>query len=131
MKKIIVTLTLTIIALTAGAVPAKPGQLRTITLADGTTVQARLVGDEHGHYWLSADGRAFREQADAGYYKEVSFEQVRQRAQMHRAKANARRVANAPHKASIGHFGDYTGQKKGIIILVNYANLAFREANNK
>ena len=50
MKKMIVTLTLTIIARTAGAVPAKPGQLRTITLADGTTVQVRLVGDEHGHY---------------------------------------------------------------------------------
>lgn len=131
MKKSLLSLVLFLISVTAIAIPARPGQVKTITLADGTTIQARLVGDEHGHYWLSADGRAFREQADASYYKEVSLEQVRQRAQAHRAKANARRVASAPRKASIGHFGDYTGQKKGIIILVNYSNLEFREAHDR
>ena len=69
MKKSLLSLVLFLISVTAVAIPARPGQVKTITLADGTTIQARLVGDEYGHYWLSADGRAFREQADASYDK--------------------------------------------------------------
>lgn len=41
------------------AVPAKPGQTKSLTLTDGTTVVATLVGDEHGHYWAGADGKAY------------------------------------------------------------------------
>lgn len=41
-------------AISAGAVPAKRG-LFTYTQPDGTTIKAGIVGDEHGHYYLSDD----------------------------------------------------------------------------
>ena len=41
-------LLLLLMAVAAFAVPAKPGITRILTLADGTTVNAVLVGDEHG-----------------------------------------------------------------------------------
>ena len=47
------------VTLTAGAIPAKPGLVRTLQLADGTTVTAHLVGDEFGHYWQTADGKHY------------------------------------------------------------------------
>ena len=53
MKKIFLTLALTVVALAVSAIPAKPGIIRTLMLSDGTTVKAQLVGDEHGHYWLT------------------------------------------------------------------------------
>ena len=39
---------------TMEAIPAMPG-LRAITQSDGTVLNARLVGDEYGHMWLSED----------------------------------------------------------------------------
>ena len=47
------------LAIAAFAIPAKPGLVRTLTLTNGQTIQARLVGDEHGHYWLGSDGNAY------------------------------------------------------------------------
>ena len=41
-------LLLLLMAVAAFAVPAKPGITRILTLADGTTVNAVLVGDEIG-----------------------------------------------------------------------------------
>ena len=73
MKKLFFTFALAVLALTASAVPAKPGLFRTLTLSDGTTVKAQLVGDEHGHYWLSADGRAYQQMDGMAYFSEVSI----------------------------------------------------------
>lgn len=44
------------------AIPAKRGLIRTLTLADGTTVQATLVGDEFAHFWLAPDGTRYQQQ---------------------------------------------------------------------
>ena len=49
---------LALMMVSAYAVPAKRGVTKVITFTDGTTVSARLVGDENGHYWLGADGKA-------------------------------------------------------------------------
>ena len=59
MKKLLSILLLVSVCLVANAVPAKRGQWQVLTLADGTKVQAELKGDEHSHYWMAADGRAF------------------------------------------------------------------------
>lgn len=44
-------------ALTTSARPAWPG-LHKITLQDGTQIECRQVGDEHGHWFVTPDGRA-------------------------------------------------------------------------
>ena len=60
-----------LVSLSANAVPAKPGLVRTLNLSDGTTVSARLVGDEFGHYWLGTDGKAYRADAATGLFQAV------------------------------------------------------------
>ena len=116
------------LATAANAIPAKPGQTRQITLDDGTSVTALLVGDEYGHYWLADDGKAYMGVGHS--YVQVDRQAVQKRAQIRRNKANQRRTARlAPSRGSKAkeHF---TGQKKGLIILVNFANKSFMEEHN-
>ena len=128
MKKIFLTLALTVVALAVSAIPAKPGIIRTLTLSDGTTVKAQLIGDEHGHYWLTQDGRAYQQQEGTAYFSEVSLSSVTTKAQARRSQSNARRTKRlAPRR--VGEVGAITGKKKGIIILVNFSDVSFQEAN--
>ena len=129
MKKIFLTLALTVMALTVSAIPAKPGIIRTLTLSDGTTVKAQLIGDEHGHYWLTQDGRAYQQQEGTAYFSEVSLSSVTTKAQARRSQSNARRTKRlAPRR--VGEVGAITGKKKGIIILVNFSDVSFQKAND-
>ena len=59
MKRQLTTILLTIIAVTAMAIPAKRGFWKTITLVDGTQVRAELRGDEHMHYMQDAQGNKY------------------------------------------------------------------------
>ena len=106
----------TILILTAGiapsyAVPAKPGMVRTLTLADGTQVEAELRGDEYCHYWLASDGKAYVPDGQNRHYIPVDRNKAEDAGAMRRAKANAARQGRAPH---------YVGKKRGLIILVEF-----------
>ena len=50
--------------------PAYPG-LHKITLADGSELMCRLVGDEHGHWFVSSDGRYY-DRNDTGQWHQLS-----------------------------------------------------------
>ena len=109
------------------AIPAKPGLTRKILLSDGTSITARLTGDEHAHYWLGDDGKAYTLTDDKA--QQIDVEAVKTRALARRSQANARRAKRlAPQK--VGEIGNYTGQKKGIIILVNFSDVSFKSENN-
>ncbi len=109
------------------AIPAKPGLTRKIQLSDGTSITARLTGDEHAHYWLGDDGKAYILTDDKA--QQIDVEAVKTRALARRSQANARRAKRlAPQK--VGEIGNYIGQKKGIIILVNFSNVSFKSENN-
>ena len=58
------------------AVPAKPVR-RTVTLADGTKVEATLQGDEHLHFFRLDDGRVAIPQ-DGGRYRLSTLREVRE-----------------------------------------------------
>ena len=58
MKKIILSIALAMLTLTASAVPARRTQ-RTLTLSDGTQVTATLSGDENYHYWKHAQRKSY------------------------------------------------------------------------
>ena len=117
------------ISLMAMAVPAKPGFTRLLRLADGTSVSARLVGDEHGHYWLGQDGKAYHQAQAEEYFTVVDVEAIKSRASVRRQQSNARRVKRlAPRR--VGEVGGITGQKKGLTILVNFSDVSFKSANN-
>lgn len=126
MRKIFFILSLLIVTLTVSAVPAKRGLWKTLTLSNGTEVRAQLVGDEHGHYWQAEDGIAYIQAVDADYYVPVEAKQVLAKAKARRAKVNAQRV----QKREFGHPTHYEGQKKAIIILVNFKDKSFQSSNN-
>lgn len=54
-QRTFVSLFLVAAALSATAIPAKPG-LRNFTQSDGSTIEVRIIGDEFNHMYLTADG---------------------------------------------------------------------------
>ena len=112
------------------AVPAKRGLAGIVTLSDGTTVNAQLVGDEHGHFWLADNGKAYQQQDDHDYFTEVDAEAVKQQAKVRRTAVNARRVQQLQGRRALGEIGSYFGEKKGLVILVNFSDVKFKSAND-
>lgn len=130
----------------AAAVPARPGTF-TVTQRDGTVLTLQMVGDEYFHYFLDVNsGRRMQRDANGDYtiMPETEFVRLRAAAQQRASMANTRRlermakyqqaasiattpaltVQSGPQK-TIGNFnGSLTGQRKGLVILVNFADLA-------
>ena len=128
MKKMILsTIMVVAVAVAVMAVPAKKGLTKTIKLTDGTEVQAELVGDEHGHYWKTADGKAFMERND-GDFVAIDAQQIISHAKARRSRLHQRHKAMC--RVSMGDRTHYTGNKKGLVILMNYKDLKFQSANN-
>lgn len=116
---------LVLICATAFAVPAKRVS-KTVTLTDGTQVTVTLRGDENLHYYSTADGRIVEQKAD-GTYDFVSADQIKTRrakaAQRRESMEKARRV-----KHKVGNAGSYLGQKKGLVILVNFKDVKLQSS---
>lgn len=125
MKKLLfLTSVLVMFVLTATAVPAKRGVYKTLKLADGTEVRARLVGDEFGHFMLADDGTSYV-YVD-GSYQVVDAKNIAQKAKVRRQRANTQRAKRLPISRRVGEVGSYTGVKRGVIILVNFKDIAFK-----
>ena len=120
MKKIILSIALAMLTLSASAVPARRTQ-RTLTLSDGTQVEATLSGDENFHYWKTADGRAFVINEE-NTPQEISLQEAQRKMQAKMQARNARRLAKrTKHKAAWGaETNPISGERKGLVVLVNY-----------
>lgn len=118
---------LTLVATVAMAVPAKRGLWKTVKLADGTEVKAELCGDERFHFWRTEKGEKLVNSGDV--YVIASDELLRERRLMRRANVPTQRL-RAPRKVNIGERTNYEGEKKGLVILVNYKDIKFKTANN-
>ncbi len=127
MKKFFVTMLLMATTMTMMAVPAKKGVWKTLKLQDGTEVKAQLVGDEHGHFWVAEDGKAYAAQGNTKIYKQIEKNTVIERAKVRRAKVNAKRA----QRRVFGHPTTILGKKKAIMLLVNFKDTKFKAANNK
>ena len=117
MKHILTLLALIALCLTVQAKPARRGAM-TVTQPDGTTVTAYLHGDEYYHYYTNADGEMLEKDAD-GYYRATAMPSEQQ--------IHARRM-NSPRRIAMQQMA---GQERnlaprGLIILVNFSNLAFK-----
>lgn len=146
-------------ALAANAVPAKRG-FRNITQPDGSVVEAELVGDEFGHFYLTKDNRPMLRDAngtlryaslnEAGevklsdspvavnlnaFTKHIDSRReeraaIRTNARMARAKAPSRVAA----QNGMGLFtGNYprTGEVHALVFLVQYTDAKFSIADPK
>ena len=125
-KKIFIGLAFLFVALSVSAIPARPKQFKNIKLSDGTTVVAQLVGDEFGHYWLTKDGQALRKTKNG--FVPMTSKNFGEKAQKRRSAANNHRMKRQARKMNpqlmavqkVGEVGNYVGEKKGLIILVEY-----------
>ena len=125
-KFLFLTSVMAMIAVTAMAVPAKRGTYKMLKLADGTEVKAQLLGDEHGHFWMTEDGKAYAQDGNTKTYKQVEKKTIIERAKARRAKVNAKRV----QKRQFGHPTTILGQKKAIMLLVNFKDTKFNTAHD-
>lgn len=117
----------------AYAVPAKRGIWNTIKLADGKTVLAELCGDEFCHYWRADDGQCFVQKANTNLYEKVELSSFIQKTAAKRSAIMESRVKRSPmmQSAKSGQKIAYTGEKKGLIILLEFADMPFQETHTR
>ena len=125
MKRSLLLLTLLTATLCISAIPAKRNQTRILKLADGTTVEAQLVGDERGHYWLDKRGGAYLEISGMDLFEPIDKEEADTRAQARRSK-DINRHSKRLVQRKLNGTRHYTGKKKGLIILANFSDVAFK-----
>lgn len=139
MKKLVTLLTVLMITLSMSAVPAKKKSF-THTQSNGQQISLMLVGDENLHYYLNTDTQEKMLQGENGDFFVVSEAQMasmKQTADARLKSANEARAKrlntnrattttssttpqNGPRK--VGDFAGMIGDKKGIVILVNYSD---------
>lgn len=141
MRKLLLSLCLTLFAATIMAVPAKRGIYRTLRLANGTEVRAQLCGDEHIHFFRADDGTCYVADGNGTYtladMSKLSANAEKRRAPLaaRRGKAFAKRMSKrmgAVKKASAAttptfpELSDgFYGKKKGLIILAQFPDQPF------
>ncbi len=133
MKRGLLAIALLLCVTSVMAIPAKPGVWKTIRLADGSELRAELHGDEFGSFWTSEDGRHYVEIAGSDLYREVELSEVIAKAEAKRAEERKmeQRAQSTQNTQSIqrripgGAKQEYQGEKRGLIILVNFANSKF------
>ena len=134
MKKAILLISILLSSIGIYAIPALNGAKKLIKLADGTEVLAELKGDEFMSYWQTADGNRYVVNGQTGTYVPANIDAMYANAQIKRSLANASRrtrVASNMKKTKIG--GDhttYTGEKRGLIILVEFKDKAFKSGHD-
>lgn len=144
-------------SIVASAVPAKPG-LMTMTNADGSTVEVRLIGDERHHQYFTADGYLLAEQDGNFYYATVDgtgavlSSGLIARASGNRTAQDRAFLANIDKEATLvalnealearsenapmrnpGLFPESRfpgkGKQKGLVVLVEYTDVKFQVSN--
>lgn len=123
MKKHLLLLALFLVSSLAHSIPAKRLK-KTITLADGTKVEAVLRGDENVHFYSAGDGRLFQSDSVGKVFRQVSREAVMRRWNDRvQQKNNLRRARAVKRKAAWGAESNHvTGKKKGLVLLVNFTD---------
>lgn len=105
------------------AVPAYRGW-QTRTQPDGTTITIRQVGDEFYHYWETEDGKIAAEQPDGTF---VVTDAALPTAEQFKALRKASNMYKSRPRRAIG---ERNFAPKGLVILVQFANVSFKSANN-
>lgn len=130
MKKGLLLFSLLAVSLVMNAIPAKRGMWKTIKLIDGSEVKVELVGDEHGHWYQAADGKCYTQIAvDKDVFQQIEASELMNAASARRAAANQRRVQMS--KVGEQPAEPIVGEKRGLVILVQYTDIKFQDANNK
>ena len=126
MKKTFTLIALTLAVVSAMAVPAKRGQWRTVTLVDGSKVRVELRGDEFLNYWQAEDGRRFVRNAATDRYVVADMTALKEKAEALRKEAMpSTGRSQAPRRGAAQATSLYTGDKKGLVILIEFPDMRF------
>ena len=122
--KFTVLLTLLALCTPAFADQAQPGLKQKIVLENGMEVMAELRGDESAHFWRTDDGKLYRMRS--GKYVSTSLEEVREISIQNRKRYfNGTTADGALKTRSSVDRSSTVGNKKGLIILVEFKNKKF------
>lgn len=127
MKRLLFAVSLLASSTIASAVPARPGVKKALRLTDGTEVTAELKGDEFCHYWLADDGTAYIKEDNKDIYKAISIDSLTRQGIARRTAANQTRMRRTPGMGRMGKPTHYTGQKRGLIILMQFPDRTFAD----
>ena len=113
-------------AMTAQAVPAKPGVKKTVCQADGTTIELTLRGDEHFSFYTDESGQAYRllsgdrleRMTDQQVTELWTARKAERMAYADKARTRSPRQAGKPSNAT-------TGKHRGLVILVEFKDVKF------
>ena len=115
--------------LSVSAIPAKRNVWKNLNLPDGTKVRAQLTGDEFGHYWLGKNGKSYAFNSNANFYQSINSDVLISKAKECRQSANERSLRRlASHRE--GQVQGLRDSKKGLIILVNFADNTFERSHD-
>lgn len=116
MRKIFVILSACLLSIGAYAVMATPEPIE-LTQADGTTITARLIGDEFHSFYTKLDGTPIRLDKNGMWIEDMSVRE------MPEAARQARRVAQQKQFAATFPL---TGSPHSVVILVNFSDIKFK-----
>lgn len=129
MRKLFLWASLFMMSAMANAVPAKRGNWKTVTIEDGRQVRVELCGDEFGHFWRAEDGTAYQKVETTGMYRVLDLDEFVRNCERQRVERQSG-VLKSRQKI-IGQGGNYTGHKKGLIILAEFADLKFQDGHDQ
>lgn len=110
-------------AVSSLAAPVLPGHKKTLPDNDGNIITAEQFGDEFLSWWQTDDGTRYTLADDGKTFAKADFSAM---------QAHARAMRAPLAKSGIG--GDhitYTGKKKGLIILVQFADRQFKPEHGR
>ena len=111
--------------LTLYAIPAKRERC-TLTLPDGSKVEATFMGDEHLHFYLTDDGRYLLPcTGDTARYVEQDTIRARWQARASKRKAALSRRNAARRAGGRRQSKTMSGSKRGLVILVDFPDVPF------
>ena len=126
-KRHYIAIVLLVVCQVVMAAPAKRGVYRTLRLNDGREIRAMLVGDEFGRFWRGDDGRAYVPDGDC--YVLADEKAIVAQASARRALSETKTTRRLAARRA-GNAKGYFGEKKCLVILVNYANKVFQDGHD-
>ncbi len=128
MKKLLLSIILLLlVSVNMFSVPAKRGVWHNIPI-EGGTVRAELLGDEYLKYYKTESGEIYTLNANSGLYEPTALAALQQETAVERAAANKRRMTRVAHRKAAASRA-VTGKKKGLVVLVQFADKAFSMEN--
>lgn len=127
MQKSLLSILCYFCALTALAVPAKRERC-TLTLSDGTAIEATWMGDEFMHFYRTDEGKYLQcDDKGIAHFVQQDILQRHWKAKTYKRQAErAKRSESRRKKAK----GAMTGSKRGLVILVQFQDVKFHFTNN-